>query len=97
MHTCGIAIWTMSILLVTSAFAANPFLDAPNDKPLSAKFRGTEWSDDIGEEDTPLTGRVVTTRLAKMPRGRDLQDRIYRFEVTRRKTPRNSARVLYRG
>src|SRR5262249_46876756 len=50
-----------------SDYAANPFLDASNDQPLSAKFRGTEWSDDIGEEDIPLTARVVTTRIAKMP------------------------------
>ena len=59
----------MLILLGVSAYAANPFLDAPDDKPLSAKFRGTEWSDDIGEEDVPLTARVATTRIAKMPWG----------------------------
>jgi hypothetical protein len=55
----------MAILLSVSAYAANPFLDAPNDQPVSAKFRGTEWSDDIEEEDIPLTARVVTTRIAK--------------------------------
>ena len=59
----------MLILLGVSAYAANPFLDAPDEKPLSAKFRGTEWSDDIGEEDIPLTARVATTRIAKMPWG----------------------------
>jgi hypothetical protein len=62
---------TLSTLMLTlaSVYAANPFLDAPDDKPVSAKFRGTEWSDDIGEQDIPLTARVVTTRLAKMPWG----------------------------
>ena len=67
----------MVILFSGSSYAANPFLDAPNDKPVSAKFRGTEWGDDIGEEDIPLTGWVVTTRLAKMPWGA-----IFKIEFT---------------
>ena len=58
-------------------YAANPFLDASNDQPVSAKFRGTEWSDDIGEQDIPLSGRVVTTRIAKMPWGA-----IFKIEYT---------------
>ena len=45
--------------------------------PVSAKFRGTEWSDDIGEQDIPLTARVVTTRMAKMPWGA-----IFKIEFT---------------
>jgi hypothetical protein len=56
-------------LLPVSAFAANPFLDAPDDKPLSAKFRGTEWGDEIQQDEIPLTARVVTTRVARMPWG----------------------------
>ena len=63
-----IAVAMMSLLPVLG-YAANPFLDASNDQPISAKFRGTEWSDDIGEKDIPLTARVVTTRMAKMPWG----------------------------
>jgi len=59
----------MVILFSVSTNAANVFLDAPNDQPVSAKFSGTEWSDDIGEQDIPLTARVVTTRMAKMPWG----------------------------
>jgi len=54
------------------AYAANPFLDAKNDQPVSTNFRGTEWSDDFPDEiphDIPLTARVVTTRVAKMPWG----------------------------
>jgi hypothetical protein len=57
----------MAIFLPVSAYGANPFLDAPDDKPVSAKFRGTEWSEDTSNEEIPLTARVTTTRLAKMP------------------------------
>ena len=60
---------TMLLSLAVSVYAANPFLDAQDDKPVSATFRGTEWSDDIGEQDIALTARVVTTRRAKMPWG----------------------------
>jgi len=65
---CGrLTVIMMVILFSVSTYAANPFLDAPNDQPVSAKFSGTEWSDDIGDQDIPLTARVVTTRIAKMP------------------------------
>jgi hypothetical protein len=60
---------TMLISLAVSGYAANPFLDAGDDKPVSAKFRGTEWGDEIQEEEIPLTARVVTTRVTKMPWG----------------------------
>ena len=79
----------MLILLGVSAYAANPFLDAPDDKPLSAKFRGTEWSDDIGEEDIPLTARVATTRIAKMPWGA-----IFKVEFTDLKSGANKPREI---
>jgi hypothetical protein len=74
--------WRTAAMMMTSLFpvlgyAANPFLDASNDQPVSAKFRGTEWSDDIGEEDVPVTARVVTTRIAKMPCGT-----IFKVELT---------------
>jgi len=72
-----IATLTMSILLTVSAYSANPFLDAPDDKPVSAKFRGTEWSDDTSNEEIPLTARVVTTRVARMPWGA-----IFKIEFT---------------
>ena len=58
----------MSILLVAPGLAANPFLDAKDDKPVSAEVRGTEWGDEIGE-DVPLTARMVTTRIARMAWG----------------------------
>ena len=57
----------MASLLPVTAFAVNPFLDAKDNRPVSAKFRGTEWSDDIEEEEIPLTAQVITTRVAKMP------------------------------
>src|SRR6266481_10176402 len=77
MNRCRITTITMSILLPVSAFAANPFLDAKDDKPVSAKFRGTEWGDEIGRDEIPLTARVVTTRIAKMPWGA-----IFKIEFT---------------
>ena len=67
----------MVILFSVSTYAANPFLDAPNDQPVFAKFRGMEWSDDIGQQDIPLTARAVTTRMAKMPWGA-----IFKLEFT---------------
>jgi hypothetical protein len=67
---------TMSILLPVSGYA-NPFLGANDDKPASAKFRGTEWGDEIQQEEIPLTARVVTTRIAKMPWGA-----IFKIEFT---------------
>jgi len=58
-----------AILFSVAAYAANPFLDAANDQPVSAKFRGTEWSEDIGDKEIPLTAQVKTARIAKMPWG----------------------------
>jgi hypothetical protein len=69
MNWCRIATITTSILLPAAVYAANPFLSAPDDKPVSAKFRGTEWGDEIRQEEIPLTAQVVSTRLAKMPWG----------------------------
>src|SRR5436190_14059861 len=66
-HRVGIV--AISILLIVSAYSANPFLDASDDKPVSAKFRGTEWGDNIQQEKMLLTARVVTSRIAKMQWG----------------------------
>ena len=77
MNRCRIATIIMSILLPMSGYAANPFLDAHDDKPVSAKFQGTEWGDEIQQEEIPLTARVVTTRVAKMPWGA-----IFKIEFT---------------
>lgn len=59
----------MSILLAAPALAANPYLDAKDDKPVSANFRGQEWSDENTNGEIPLTARVVTTRKAQMSWG----------------------------
>jgi len=69
MNRCRIATVMISILLSALTQAANPFLDVSSDKPVSAKFRGTEWGDKIQQNEIPLTARVVTTRRAKMPWG----------------------------
>src|SRR6266852_6227349 len=72
-----VATLTMSMLLPVSAFAVNPFLDAKDDKPVAAKFRGAEWGDEIQQDELPLTARVVMTRVAKMPWGA-----IFKIEFT---------------
>jgi hypothetical protein len=69
MNRGWIATLTTSVFLPVCVYAANPFLDAPDDNPVSAKFRGTEWGNQIDQEEIPLTARVVTTRMAKMPWG----------------------------
>jgi len=66
-HQIPIAI--LSILLAAPAFAANPFLDAKDDKPVSANFRGTEWNDENIQGEIPLTARMITTRIAQMSWG----------------------------
>src|SRR5216110_189179 len=77
MKSWRVATVMMSMLLGISAFAANPFLNAQDDKPVSAKFRGAEWGDEIQQNEIPLTARVVTTRVAKMPWGA-----IFKIEFT---------------
>jgi len=67
----------MLILVTASAFAANPFLNAKDDKPVSATFRGSEWGEEIDQDEIPLSARVITTRLAKMPWGA-----IFKIEFT---------------
>src|SRR5438094_7318513 len=69
MKSWRVATVMMSMLLGISAFAANPFLDAKDDKPVSAKFQGNEWGDEIPQDEIPLTAQVVTTRIANMPWG----------------------------
>jgi hypothetical protein len=77
MNRRRIATVIISVCLPTSVYAANPFLSAPDDEPMSAKFRGTEWGDEIQQDETPLTALVVTTRVAKMPWGA-----IFKIEFT---------------
>jgi hypothetical protein len=77
MNRAQLATGTLTILFSVSVYPANPFFDMTNDKPVSAKFRGAEWGDDVGEEDIPLTARVATTRIAKMSWGS-----IFKIEFT---------------
>jgi hypothetical protein len=79
----------MVSLFPVLSYAANAFLDASNDQPISAKFRGTEWGDDIGEKDIALTATVVTTRIAKMPWGA-----IFKIEYTDLKSPAEKPREI---
>ena len=58
-----------SILFAAPAFAANPFLAAKDDRPVSTNVRGTEWNDEYTNGDIPLSARMVTTRIAAMPWG----------------------------
>ena len=69
--------------------AANPFLNAPDDKPVAAAFKGTEWGDEIGSNDLPLSGTVVTTRLAKTAWGE-----IYKIEFKDLKSKAEKKREL---
>jgi hypothetical protein len=77
MNRSRFATMTMLLSLAVSAYAANPFLNAQDDKPVFAKFRGTGWGDEIQQDEIPLTARVVTTRVAKMPWGA-----IFKIEFT---------------
>ncbi len=69
MNRWRLATLLMWVLSTVSTYAANPFLDVKDNKPVSAKFQGTQWGDDIEEEEIPLTMQVVTTRVSKMPWG----------------------------
>jgi hypothetical protein len=77
MSSYCVALVILSILPTVYAYPANPFLDAPDNNPVSAKFRETKWGDEIQQEEIPLTARVVTTRVAKMPWGA-----IFKIEFT---------------
>src|SRR6266403_600340 len=77
MNRWRLAVTVMTVLFPVLDYAANPFLDANNDQPVSARFRGTEWGDDIGEKDIALTAQVVTTRIAETAWGA-----IFKIEFT---------------
>ena len=81
------------IALCAGASAANPFLNAPDDKPVSAKFKGAEWGDEIGPKDLPLGARVVTTRVVQMPWGAVF--RITFEDIASRARPRRVLPPLY--
>ncbi len=68
-HLLSLLVFLGGAALALPASAANPFLSALDDKPVAAKFSGTEWGDEIGPKDLPLSARVVTTRIAQAPWG----------------------------
>src|SRR5437016_13754392 len=84
-----IQIMTMSILFVMPAFAANPSLDAKDDRPVSANFRGTEWNDENIQGEIPLTARMSTTRVASMSWGA-----IFKIEIDDLKSPAKQGRNM---
>lgn len=63
MRTLAFGVALLATLTVSRA--ENPFLNAPDNNPVSAKFRGAEWGDDIAQEEIALSAKVVTTRVAK--------------------------------
>ena len=67
----------MMSLFPVLGYAANPFLNAKDDNPVSASFRGSEWGDEIDQEEIPLSAQMITRRLAKMPWGA-----IFKIEFT---------------
>jgi hypothetical protein len=75
MKIAASVILALTIGLAANLYGANPFLSLPDDKPVSAPFKGAEWKDDYGMDEIPMTGTVVTTRLAKMSWGE-----IYKIE-----------------
>jgi len=77
MHLRRIAMLTILISGTASAFAANPFLDAKDDKPVSVMFHGSEWGDDIDQDEIPLSARLIATRIGKMSWGS-----IFKIEFT---------------
>jgi len=79
----------MTMLIAASGYGTNPFLHAPTDQPVSAKFRGTEWGDEIEQGEIPLTARVVTTRMANMPWGA-----IFKIEFTDLKSSAQKRREI---
>ena len=74
---------TMLLSFAVSAHAANPFLNAQDDKPVFAKFRGTEWSDDIGEQDIASHCQSSDNAYGKNAVGRGLQNRIHGSKIAR--------------
>jgi hypothetical protein len=57
--------------LACAAFAANPYLSLPDEKPVTREFTGKQWDNEKEDSpgDTPLTAQVTTVRLEKMEWG----------------------------
>jgi hypothetical protein len=69
---CSAALWLFLgsfLLFSVSAFAKNPFLYASTNDRALATFSGTEWGDEIGKKEVPLSCKVVTVRVGNFTWG----------------------------
>jgi hypothetical protein len=80
-------------VLSSTALAANPFLSAADDKPVTAKFSGTAWNDEIDAKEHPMSAKVVTTRIAQASWGSIF--RITFENIVCRAIPSQTIRPLY--
>jgi hypothetical protein len=85
-----ISVIAMATLLSGSVYGGNAFLAAKDDKPVSAIFRGNQWGDEIDQEEIPLSARMITTRLGKMPWGA-----IFKIEFTDLKSRAEKQREIH--
>jgi hypothetical protein len=76
------------------ASAANPFLAAPDDRAVSAKFSGAEWGDEIESDEAPLSATVVTRRIAEAKWGAVFEVRFEQIR-SRAKPPREIKPVFF--
>ena len=87
---CGLLLFAVTGLgLVAPTFAANPILNANDDKPVSTTVRGMEWNDEYTNGEIPLTGRMITTRIGAMPWGA-----IFKIEFTDLKSKAEQKREI---
>jgi len=93
MKVLPLALVAMSLSFAGPGLAANPYLTAKGDQPVTAEVRGKEWNDEYIDGDIPLTMRMVTTRIASMPWGAIFK--IEFAEPTSRATQKREIRPLY--
>ena len=83
-------LWLLGMLVgLGSAQAANPYLQAPDDQPVSVELQGSEWGDDIDGGERPLRARLTTTRVAVLPYGS-----VYRLEFVSLPAPSAMPRAI---
>ena len=87
---CGrLTVIMMVILFSVSTYAANAFLNAPNDNRSLPNFAEPSGVTKSEQQDIPLTASVVTTRMAKMPWGA-----IFKVEFTDLKSRADKPREI---
>lgn len=59
--------------LASTLVAANPYLDLANEVPITRRYSGKEWGDEMmvpeGKDGLPFNARVTTQRIAVLPWG----------------------------